>query len=221
MKFLSDIKIDPVTGKFSRPMTSAEENELAARIKKGNRAAKALLLRMYKGFVVNTCSKLVEHLVDTVDFDDVLQEAHMAILAGAKSFDPTRGARLSTFLRWRIRNRVLTWERDELSTMCGGRTPEKEKETNRDRRSRERSLVDPVELIDENPRPDEAARDSALQRELKLAMKRLRKPDRFLIRLRILKRLSKPEVSRRTGLRVEKIDWNIARVLAELRRKLK
>jgi len=42
------------------------------------------------------------------DYEDLLQECHLHILAGARNYDPKRGA-WSTFIGWQCRHAIRTW----------------------------------------------------------------------------------------------------------------
>ena len=80
-----------------------EEIELAARIKKGDRNARALMIKSNLRLVV-TIGQDYANL--GLPLPDVISEGNIGLMTAVDRFDPTKGAKLSTYASWWIRQAI-------------------------------------------------------------------------------------------------------------------
>lgn len=83
--------------------------ELAARTKDGDDGAAVLLLSQNEGFLSTEAARLCELYSLPDAGDDLKQEGALALLAAAKSFDPSNGAKLLTYAAGAVRTAMLDY----------------------------------------------------------------------------------------------------------------
>ncbi len=96
------------------PLSREDENRLAVRAKKGNRAAAELLCKHNLAFVVSIAKKYMGH---GARLEDIIQEGNLGLLKAVERFEPQRGNRFSTYAIWWIRAYVRRYVRDTQSTV--------------------------------------------------------------------------------------------------------
>ncbi len=77
-----------------------EERDLARRSQAGDREASDRLLRAHLAFIVSIARKYRRY---GVPMNDLVQEGSIGLLHAIRKFDPSAGARLSTYARWWVR----------------------------------------------------------------------------------------------------------------------
>ena len=81
--------------------------ELAARVKSGEDDAAALLLSQNEGFLSSEAMKVCGQYALPGVVDDLKQEGALALLAAAKAYDPSCGAKLLTYAAGAVRSAML------------------------------------------------------------------------------------------------------------------
>src|SRR6266404_5572111 len=81
-------------------LTPQQEIELAARIKKGDRNARALMIKSNLRLVVTIAQ---DYANLGLPLPDVISEGNIGLMTAVDRFDPTKGAKLSTYASWWIR----------------------------------------------------------------------------------------------------------------------
>src|SRR6202049_2576145 len=81
-------------------LTPPQEIELAAKIKEGDRKARALMISANLRLVV-TIAQDYSNL--GLPLLDVISEGNIGLMTAIDRFDPTKGAKLSTYASWWIR----------------------------------------------------------------------------------------------------------------------
>jgi RNA polymerase primary sigma factor len=99
------------------PLTREQEHELALRVKKGEEAARELLVRHNLPFVVSISRK---YLGRGARLDDLIQEGNIGLLKAVEHFDPHKGTRFSTYAIWWIRAYIQKYLKDARSSVRGG-----------------------------------------------------------------------------------------------------
>jgi RNA polymerase primary sigma factor len=84
-------------------LTPAEEIQLAGKIKKGDRQARELMIRSNLRLVV-TIARDYANL--GLPFLDVISEGNLGLTKAVDRFDPAKGAKLSTYAAWWIRQAI-------------------------------------------------------------------------------------------------------------------
>jgi RNA polymerase primary sigma factor len=84
-------------------LTPQQEIELAAKIKNGDREARALMISSNLRLVV-TIAQDYAHL--GLPFLDVISEGNIGLTIAVDRFDPSKGAKLSTYAAWWIRQSI-------------------------------------------------------------------------------------------------------------------
>ena len=110
-----------------------------------------------------------------MEYEDLVQEAHMGLIDAAEKFDPERGTKFSTYARWHIVKRVMDaiHNRNEI-----GRTP-------RRRPSHVcGSLEDVAEMPDESQEESEALVEEAMVDAVRACIKGLPSREAIVVRLR-------------------------------------
>jgi len=88
----------------SHDVLSAEaELALGRRIRKGDQSAVKALVEANLGFAAYMAGQFRRY---SVDYDDLVQEAHVGLILAARHFDPNRGARFATYAAWWIEARL-------------------------------------------------------------------------------------------------------------------
>ena len=107
-KFESDTSLRLYLREISKTdlLTPAEEVELAARIKKGDKKARAHMIRANLRLVVKIAHeyKRTHH-----NLLDLVQEGNVGLIKAVNKFDPYRGVKLSTYSGWWIRAYILKY----------------------------------------------------------------------------------------------------------------
>src|SRR5882724_1240759 len=84
-------------------LTPAQEIELAAKIKKGDKAARSLMIRSNLRLVVKIA-------MDYKDFGlpllDLISEGNIGLIKAVERFDPRKGGKLSTYAAWWIKQSI-------------------------------------------------------------------------------------------------------------------
>jgi RNA polymerase primary sigma factor len=84
-------------------LTPQQEIELAAKIKNGDRKARAVMINSNLRLVV-TIAQDYAHL--GLPLLDVISEGNIGLMAAVDRFDPSKGAKLSTYAAWWIRQSI-------------------------------------------------------------------------------------------------------------------
>src|SRR3989338_3856061 len=84
-------------------LTAEEELDLARRIKKGDRAARAKMIQSNLRLVINIAKKY-SHL--GVSILDLIEEGNMGLMKAVEKFNHKRGYRFSTYAAWWIRQYI-------------------------------------------------------------------------------------------------------------------
>jgi len=94
--YLKDIKNIPL-------LTATEEFDLAKRIKKGSKAARAKMIRSNLRLVINI-AKRYSYL--GVPIMDLIEEGNLGLMKAVEKYNPNRGYRFSTYAAWWIRQYI-------------------------------------------------------------------------------------------------------------------
>jgi len=84
-------------------LTPQEEIDLAARIKKGDREARALMIKANLRLVVKIAHDYVNLGLPLLD---LVSEGNIGLMKAVERFDPTKGAKLSTYAAWWIKQSI-------------------------------------------------------------------------------------------------------------------
>ena len=84
-------------------LTPEEEINLAARIKKGDREARALMIKANLRLVVKIAHDYVNLGLPLLD---LVSEGNIGLMKAVERFDPTKGAKLSTYAAWWIKQSI-------------------------------------------------------------------------------------------------------------------
>ena len=84
-------------------LTLAEENELAARIKKGDRKARERMIKANLRLVVKIAREYEDYGMPLLD---LINEGNMGLMKAVERFDPAKGAKLSTYSAWWIKQAI-------------------------------------------------------------------------------------------------------------------
>jgi RNA polymerase primary sigma factor len=84
-------------------LTLAEENELAARIKKGDRKARERMIKANLRLVVKIARGYEDYGMPLLD---LINEGNMGLMKAVERFDPAKGAKLSTYSSWWIKQSI-------------------------------------------------------------------------------------------------------------------
>jgi RNA polymerase primary sigma factor len=84
-------------------LTIEEENHLAARIKKGDKAARERMIKANLRLVVKIARDYEGYGVPLLD---LISEGNIGLMKGVERFDPTKGAKLSTYSAWWIKQAI-------------------------------------------------------------------------------------------------------------------
>jgi RNA polymerase primary sigma factor len=88
----------------ARPLSAAEEGELARRIERGDLKAKAKLIECNLGLVYSVART---YKGSSVPFLDLVQEGTVGLVRAAERFDHRRGLKFSTYAVWWVRRSIL------------------------------------------------------------------------------------------------------------------
>jgi RNA polymerase primary sigma factor len=84
-------------------LTPQQEIELAARIKRGDRKARALMISSNLRLVVTIAQEYANLGLPLLD---VISEGNIGLMTAVDRFDPSKGAKLSTYAAWWIRQSI-------------------------------------------------------------------------------------------------------------------
>src|SRR6201998_1562902 len=84
-------------------LTPQEEIDLAARIKKGDREARVLMIKANLRLVVKIAHDYVNLGLPLLD---LISEGNIGLTKAVERFDPTKGAKLSTYAAWWIKQSI-------------------------------------------------------------------------------------------------------------------
>jgi RNA polymerase primary sigma factor len=84
-------------------LTIEEENALAARIKKGDKAARERMIKANLRLVVKIARDYEGYGVPLLD---LISEGNIGLMKGVERFDPDKGAKLSTYSSWWIKQSI-------------------------------------------------------------------------------------------------------------------
>jgi len=92
-------------GSFPRPLTAQEEREALAAMKAGDKSARDKLVEHNLRLVAHVVKK---YYAAREDQDDLISIGTIGLIKAVSSFDPDKGARLSTFAARCIENAILS-----------------------------------------------------------------------------------------------------------------
>src|ERR1700716_4075970 len=84
-------------------LTTQQEIELATKIKKGDRKARALMISSNLRLVVTIAQEYANLGLPLLD---VISEGNIGLMMAVDRFDPSKGAKLSTYAAWWIRQSI-------------------------------------------------------------------------------------------------------------------
>src|ERR1700739_3774001 len=84
-------------------LTPQEEIDLAARIKKGDREARVLMIKANLRLVVKIAHDYVNLGLPLLD---LVSEGNIGLMKAVERFDPAKGAKLSTYAAWWIKQSI-------------------------------------------------------------------------------------------------------------------
>jgi len=84
-------------------LTLQEETELAARIKKGDRKARERMIKANLRLVVKIAREYEDYGMPLLD---LINEGNMGLMKAVERFDPSKGAKLSTYSSWWIKQSI-------------------------------------------------------------------------------------------------------------------
>ena len=106
---MASIDLDPGVKIYLREigqvplLTPQEEIDLAARIKKGDREAQALMIKANLRLVVKIAHDYVNLGLPLLD---LVSEGNIGLMKAVERFDPAKGAKLSTYAAWWIKQSI-------------------------------------------------------------------------------------------------------------------
>lgn len=84
-------------------LTPAQEVELAARIKKGDEAAREHMIKANLRLVVKIARDYEDYGLPLLD---LINEGNIGLIRGVEKFDPSKGGKLSTYASWWIKQSI-------------------------------------------------------------------------------------------------------------------
>jgi RNA polymerase primary sigma factor len=95
---------DHASGQPAHLLSSAEQNDLASRIKAGDQLAREALILANLGLVANIAKR---YYSDGASLDDLIQEGSRGLIHAVERYDPeTHNTRFSTYATYWIRNKI-------------------------------------------------------------------------------------------------------------------
>ncbi|MCI1990287.1 MAG: RNA polymerase sporulation sigma factor SigK [Oscillospiraceae bacterium] len=96
------------SGSFPRPLNAKEEQECLAKMRQGDRAAKAKLIEHNLRLVAHIIKK---YYANSGEQDDLISIGTIGLIKAVNTFDSTKGIRLSSYAARCIENEVLMYFR--------------------------------------------------------------------------------------------------------------
>ncbi len=97
-----------------KPLSRAEEKELAIKIAKGDLKALQELVRRNLKFVVSIANKYKGY---RLSLQDLIEEGNIGLIQAAKRFDPTREVKFITYAVWWIRQAIMHCMAEQSGTV--------------------------------------------------------------------------------------------------------
>src|ERR1700752_4296028 len=95
-------------------LTPQEEIDLAARIKKGDREARALMIKANLRLVVKIAHDYANLGLPLLD---LVSEGNIGLIKAVERFDPAKGAKLSTYAAWWIKQSITAALSNQVKTI--------------------------------------------------------------------------------------------------------
>lgn len=131
-------------------LTPQDEIRLAARIKKGDEAARQLMIRANLRLVVKIANDYSRYGLPLLD---LVSEGNIGLMKAVERFDPKKGGKLSTYAAWWIKQGIKRALANQSKTI---RLPAHLVDKIARMRRSERKLAD---LLGRDPTPDELAKE--------------------------------------------------------------
>jgi RNA polymerase primary sigma factor len=97
-------------------LTPDQEIELAAKIKKGDREARALMIRSNLRLVVKIAHDYANLGLPLLD---LISEGNIGLMKAVERFDPAKGGKLSTYAAWWIKQSIKRrWRTSRRRSAC-------------------------------------------------------------------------------------------------------
>ena len=97
-------------GSFPKPLTAAEEQAYLSRFAQGDQEARNILIERNLRLVAHIVKK---YYSQGSDQDDLISIGTIGLIKGISSFDPSKGARLSTYAARCVENEILMYFRSQ------------------------------------------------------------------------------------------------------------
>ncbi len=95
-------------------LTAAEETELAGRIRKGDKKARERMIKANLRLVVKIAREFEGYGLPLLD---LINEGNIGLMKAVERFDPTKGAKLSTYGAWWIKQAIKRALADQAKTI--------------------------------------------------------------------------------------------------------
>jgi RNA polymerase primary sigma factor len=157
------------------PLTRESEHELALRVKKGEKAARELLVRHNLAFVVAISRK---YLGRGARLEDLIQEGNIGLLKAVEHFDPHKGTRFSTYAIWWIRAYIQKYLKDVRSSVRGGESEDRvfQRDLSLDAVIDDDGETTHLDRLESDlPGPEQLALNEESNRDVREALKRVHK----------------------------------------------
>ena len=92
-------------GSFPKPLSAAEETHFLERFAQGDMEARSILIERNLRLVAHVVKK---YYSQSADQEDLISIGTIGLIKGISSFDPSKGARLSTYAAKCIENAILS-----------------------------------------------------------------------------------------------------------------
>ncbi len=99
-------------------LTPLQEIELAAKIKKGDREARALMIRSNLRLVVKIAHDYANLGLPLLD---LISEGNIGLMKAVERFDPAKGGKLSTYAAWWIKQSIKRALANQSKTISSAR----------------------------------------------------------------------------------------------------
>lgn len=91
---------------MANSLTREEEYSLVRKAKNGDDKAKAKLLKCHEGIICNAAKRFSSFISPAMEFDDLVQEARIAVLIAISKFKISKNVRLMTYATLAMRRRL-------------------------------------------------------------------------------------------------------------------